>query len=54
MKAVDAITVAMAAIEASTRKVPVEDVKTALRVLRATRRGELEKDQSEALARLTS
>lgn len=48
MKTVEALTLAMAAIESSGRAMPDEDVKAALRVLRTTRRGELEKQDAWA------
>jgi hypothetical protein len=53
MKSVDAITIAIAAIEVSTRAMPNEDVKAALRVLRTTRRGEIEKQHAATIAILT-
>jgi hypothetical protein len=53
MKPVEAITIAIAAIEVSTRAMPDEDVKAALRVLSVTRRGEIEKQKMAAIASLT-
>jgi hypothetical protein len=53
MKTLDAITIAIAAIEASNRAMPDLDVKAALRVLRTTRRGEIAKQEAAAIASLT-
>lgn len=53
MKTFEALTIAIAAVEASQRPMPDDDVKTALRVLWTTRRGELEKVESALKASLT-
>jgi len=53
MKTIDAISIAMAAIEVGTARMPDGDAKTALRVLRITRRGELDKQDADALASLS-
>ena len=50
MKAVEAITIAITAIEVSNRAMPDLDVKAALRVLRTTRRGEIEKQEAATKA----
>ena len=52
MKSVEAITIAIAAIEVSNRAMSDLDVKAALRVLRTTRRGEIEKQEAAAISRL--
>ena len=52
MDTVKALTIALAAIEVSERAMPDLDVKAALRVLRATRRGELQKQGYPCARRL--
>ena len=52
MKTSEAITIAITAVEVSHRAMPDLDVKAALRVLRTTRRGEIEKQEAAAISRL--
>lgn len=54
MKTIEALTIAIAAVEVSERAMPDEDVKAALRVLRSTRRGEIAKKDAAAIASLTT
>jgi hypothetical protein len=53
MNTVTAINVAMAAIKTAVTPMPDGDQETALRVLRSTRRGEVEKQEAAAFASLT-
>lgn len=53
MKTIEALTIAIAAVQASEMAMPDNDVKAALRVLRTTRRGELGKQEAAAIASLT-
>ena len=52
METLDAITIAISAVQSSDRAMPDLDVKAALRVLRATRRGEMEKKEAALISRL--